>query len=74
MKQEFLEFLNKLMEAAPDIVAEFKTKNIDTYIKALEGAEEINKPDMTFNDGEKPKVVTAFFKNDAGIIGATIEN
>ena len=36
--------------------------------------EEINKPDMTFNDGEKPKVVTAFFKNDAGIIGATIEN
>lgn len=36
--------------------------------------EEINKPDMTFNEGEKPKIVTAFFKNDAGIIGATIEN
>lgn len=49
MKQEFLEFLNKLMEAAPDIVAEFKTENIDTYIKALEGAEEINKPDLTEN-------------------------
>ena len=36
--------------------------------------EEINRPDMTFNDGEKPKIVTAFFKNDAGIIGATVEN
>ena len=36
--------------------------------------EEINKPNMTFNEGEKPKIVTAFFKNDAGIIGATIDN
>lgn len=36
--------------------------------------EEINKPNMTFNEGEKPKVVTALFKNDAGIIGATIDN
>ena len=36
--------------------------------------EEINKPNMTFNEGEKPKVVTAQFKNDAGIIGATIDN
>jgi len=36
--------------------------------------EEINKPDMTFNEENKPKIVTAAFKNDAGIIGATIEN
>lgn len=35
---------------------------------------EINKSDMTFNEGNKPKIVTAKFKNDAGIIGATIEN
>lgn len=33
--------------------------------------EEINKPNMTFNDS-KPEIVTAFFKNDAGIIGATV--
>ncbi len=32
---------------------------------------EINKAGTTFNE-EKPKIVTAFFKNDAGIIGATI--
>lgn len=36
--------------------------------------EEINRPDMTFNEDNKPKIVTAFFKNDAGIIGATIDN
>lgn len=34
--------------------------------------EEINKPNTTFNDA-KPKIVTAFFKNDAGIIGATVQ-
>ena len=33
--------------------------------------QEINKAGTTFNE-EKPKIVTAFFKNDAGIIGATI--
>lgn len=35
--------------------------------------EEINEPNTTFND-TKPQVVTAYFKNDAGIIGATVEN
>ncbi len=35
--------------------------------------EEINKDNMTFNK-EKHNIVTAKFKNDAGIIGATIEN
>lgn len=34
--------------------------------------EEINKDNTTFNKGEH-KIVTACFKNDAGIIGATIE-
>lgn len=33
---------------------------------------EINKEESTFNYG-KPKIVTAEFKNDAGIIGATID-
>lgn len=35
--------------------------------------EEINKNNTTFNKGEH-NIVTAKFKNDAGIIGATIEN
>lgn len=34
--------------------------------------EEINKPNTTFNDA-KHKIVTAVLKNDAGIIGATID-
>lgn len=36
--------------------------------------DEINKENMTFNEENKPQIVTAAFKNDAGIIGATIEN
>lgn len=36
--------------------------------------EEINKENTTFNEENKPKIITAYFKNDAGIIGATIEN
>ncbi len=34
--------------------------------------DKINAPKTTFNEGEKPKIVTAEFKNDAGIIGATL--
>lgn len=34
--------------------------------------ERINAPKTTFNEGAKPKIVTAEFKNDAGIIGATL--
>lgn len=34
--------------------------------------EEINKPNTTFNQ-TKPQITTAMFKNDAGIIGATVE-
>lgn len=33
----------------------------------------INYPNTTFNDGNKPKILTAIMKNNAGIIGATIE-
>lgn len=34
--------------------------------------DKINAPKTTFNEGEKPKIVAAQFKNDAGIIGATL--
>lgn len=33
----------------------------------------MNLPNTTFNNGNKPKFVTAILKNNAGIIGATIE-
>ena len=35
--------------------------------------EKLNSPNAIFNEGELPKIVTAKFKNDAGIIGAVIE-
>ena len=35
MKQEFIDFLNALMEAAPDVVEKLMTDNVKTYIDAL---------------------------------------
>ncbi len=40
---------------------------LDIFIKR------INAQNATFNQGNKPKIVTASLKNDAGIIGATLE-
>ena len=34
--------------------------------------EKIHKPNSRFNEGKSPKIVTAEFKNNAGIIGATL--
>ena len=48
MKQEFLNFLNALMEAAPDVVERLSTDNIMAYIAALNEKEE-EKPEMTDN-------------------------
>lgn len=35
--------------------------------------EKIQNPKNRFNQGEAPKIVTAIYKNDAGIIGATLD-
>ena len=35
MKQEFIDFLNALMEAAPDVVEEKMNDNVKAYIDAL---------------------------------------
>ena len=35
MKQEFIDFLNALMEAAPDVVKEKMNDNVKAYIDAL---------------------------------------
>lgn len=36
--------------------------------------EKLHAEGATFNDGDLPEIVTAKFKNDAGIIGAVITN
>lgn len=48
MKQEFLNFLNALMEASPDLTNSLMTDSIKSYVEALSapGAE---KPEITDN-------------------------
>lgn len=48
MKQEFLDFLNSLMEAAPDVVEEKMTENVKKYIETLSGIKD-EKPIITDN-------------------------
>lgn len=48
MKQEFIEFLNALMKAAPQVVEELMTENIQTYINALND-KKAEKPLLTDN-------------------------
>ena len=51
MKQEFLDFLNALMEAAPDVAEKLMTDNIQAYIDVLKDVKE-EKPAVTEN-GQK---------------------
>lgn len=48
MKQEFLNFLNALMSAAPEVVENMMSDNIQTYIDALSDVE-TSKPELTDN-------------------------
>lgn len=49
MKQEFLDFLNSLMEAAPEVAAQLMTDNIRNYIDALSNTTADAKPEITDN-------------------------
>ena len=48
MKQEFIDFLNALMEAAPDVVNNKMTDNVKAYIDALYDTSK-DKPILTDN-------------------------
>ncbi len=48
MKQEFLDFLNALMKAAPEVAEELMTDNIKAYIDALMDSKN-DKPELTDN-------------------------
>lgn len=48
LKQEFIEFLNALMAAAPNVVEEKMTPNIQAYIEALND-KKADKPVLTDN-------------------------
>lgn len=49
MKQEFIDFLNALMNAAPDVVETQMTENVKKYIEALTTKQENEKPIITDN-------------------------
>lgn len=49
MKQEFLNFLNALMEANPQLTEELITDSIKSYIEALSSSDSNNKPEITDN-------------------------
>ena len=84
MKQEFIDFLNALMEAAPNVVKEKMTDNIQAYIDTL--TEDVkNKPALTDNGKqvliymrEHPEVLTfkartiaeGLFMNPRGVSGS----
>ena len=48
MKQEFIHFLNALMEAAPDVAEKLMTDSIKAYIEAMTNPE-LEKPELTDN-------------------------
>ena len=48
MKKEFIDFVNALMEAAPEVVNEKMTDNVKAYLAALT-EEKAAKPDLTDN-------------------------
>ena len=47
MKQEFINFLDALMKASPNLVNEMMTENIQAYINTIKTKEE--KPEITDN-------------------------
>ena len=49
MKQEFLNFLNALIEANPEVANNLMTENIKTYIEILKDANKNDKPTLTDN-------------------------
>lgn len=63
MKKEFLDFLNALMEAAPDVVEEKMTENVKAYIDALTDKKN-EKPEIT----DSGKLILKWLQNaPAGI-------
>ena len=61
MKQEFINFLNALLAAAPNVVEENMTENVKRYIEALTTTTEIEKPILTDNG----KLILKYLQDNA---------
>ena len=62
MKQEFIEFINALMAAAPDVVNEKMTDDVKQYLAILMGTSE-EKPDLTDNG----KLILKYLQDNASV-------
>ena len=62
MKQEFINFLNALIAAAPDTADRLMTDNVKTYMEALTSAEP-EKPILTDNG----KLILGYLQNNPDI-------
>lgn len=49
MKQEFIDFVKALMEAAPEVAEKMMTENVKTYLEALTSDKAVEKPALTDN-------------------------
>lgn len=58
MKKEFMDFLNALIEAAPDVAEELMTENVKAYIEAL--ADKKNEKPILTDNG---KLVLKYLQN-----------
>lgn len=59
MKQEFLNFVKALMEAAPDAAEKLMTKNVESYMEIL-STTEVDKPTFTDNG----KIIINFLQQE----------
>jgi DNA-binding MarR family transcriptional regulator len=59
MKQEFINFVNALIAAAPDVAESMMTENIKQYMEALTGTSK-DKPELTDNG----KLVLKYMKDN----------
>ena len=63
MKQEFLNFINSLMQANPEVTNRLMTDNIQSYLNLLADIKD-EKPEIT----ENGKAVLAYLQNNQDIV------
>lgn len=63
MKQEFMNFLNALMEAAPDVVDTYMTEGVKSYIELLKD-EKKDKPILTDNG----KIILKYLQENINVV------
>jgi predicted transcriptional regulator len=64
MKQEFIDFLNALMEAAPEVAEQHMTEGVKAYLSILKDNEIIDKPILTDNG----KIILKYLQENQNVV------